>query len=864
MNDKYGWGEVGNTDGSSQYFHREFVDALFNEGIVEAGRANADSKEDNLWSINYKANRWCCYETNLFGDPATPLAGPKLTSKGLLALDRMAYRNGGEVVATVKDMDLNMNPDVTESVQVTVTGQGGDSESMILVETSANSSAFEGALSVSNGGASPGNGGLELVHGESFTVTYIDASDGFGGTNVTVTAQAEADFMAPTVNGVQVAFIDDSCVHVAWNTNEPVSGTLVYGRAGSLDQSASSGQLMEPVSVEADGLLSCADYDYYVIAADAAGNETVSDNGGSFYTFHTMQRYYPLYEDLNEDPDWSITAGSDWEWGVPQGVDHDPTSGYTGYSIYGYNLAGAYENKMGAKRLTTPAIDCTGLQGVTLDFWRLLTIQSRDHATVEVSNDQSTWVQIYDSPISPYLEPCWLHYSYDISGVADNEATVYVRWNMGPTNEAGILGGWNIDDVRISGVSGPATPWLAYEDHGVDDSLGGNGNGAIEPLETITLDLTLYNKGLSASSVTAGLESYTAGVSVLDGEASFPAVPCNEPASTLAPHFSLYASEALEDGDDIVLGVDWSADGAEGTFTLIEKVSSPKLVCTNVQVEEVTGDGDGNMDPGETLTLVIDIENIGSILADGVTAELSCSHPQYITFIDPVADYGDMPAGATVTSQAPHFTLSVDPSAPNYTWVDFTLSFTAANYQSDDGFEKEITDCVLKHYWPLDSDPGWTCTGEWQFGEPQGKKPPQIAMGCPDPVTGFTGVNVLGYNLNGVYGYYMKAETLTSEPIDCSEMEAVKVRFKRWLGVASAKFDHAAFQVSTDLQNWDTVWEHTAHEAISDGAWIHREYDISAWADGESTVYLRWVMGPTSYYFFFCGWNLDDIEIWGR
>ncbi|MHC4944496.1 MAG: C25 family cysteine peptidase [Planctomycetota bacterium] len=864
MNDKYGWGEVGNTDGSSQYFHREFVDAIFNEGLVEAGRANADSKEDNLWSINYKANRWCCYETNLFGDPVTILAGPKLTSKGLLALDRMAYKNGGYVGVTVKDMDLNVDPSGIDSAQVTLHAQGGDAENMTLLETAKNSSIFEGAMAVSNGGAAPGNGGLELVHGETFSATYIDASDGFGGINVPVTAQAEADFVAPSVSNVHVAFADDVCVEVAWDTNEPVSGTLVYGLEGSLTESASNGQLLDPISVEAEGLLSCAAYDYYVIASDAAGNETVSDNGGSYYTFHTRQRFFPLLEDLNEDPGWSISSGSDWEWGVPLGANGDPSSGQTGFTIYGYNLAGPYKNNLGAKRLTTPPLDCSGLQGVTFDFWRLITLASRDNASVEVSNDGSTWVKIYDSPISPYLEPCWLHYSYDISSVADNEAAVYVRWNMGPTNTAGVQGGWNIDDVRISGVADPAIPWLAYQDHAVDDSIGGNGNGLIEPLESITMPLTLYNKGLSGSSVTATLKNYTTGVTVLDGEASFPAIPCNEPAGSLAPHFSFYVSESLEDGDDLVFAVEWTADGATGKFTLEEKVSSPKLICTNVQVVEVTGDGDGNLDPGETLTLVLDVKNIGSIMADNVSAELSSSHPQYITIIDPQAEYGDLPAGAEVTSQAPHFTISVDPAAPNYTWVDFTLSFTAINYQAEDQFEQEITDCILQQFWSMDTDPGWTCTGDWEYGEPQGKKPKQVGMGCPDPVAGYTGLNVLGYNLYGSYSYYMNAETLTSKPIDCSDLEAVKVRFKRWLGVASAKFDHAAFQVSTDLQNWITVWEHTAHQAISDGAWVHREYDLSAWADGESTVYLRWVMGPTSYYFFFCGWNLDDIEIWGR
>jgi hypothetical protein len=38
--------------------------------------------------------------------------------------------------------------------------------------------------------------------------------------------------------------------------------------------------------------------------------------------------------------------------------------------------------------------------------------------------------------------------------------------------------------------------------------------------------------------------------------------------------------------------------------------------------------------------------------------------------------------------------------------------------------------------------------------------------------------------------------------------------------------------------------------------------DISAVADGQSTVYLRWAMGPTDDSNTYPGWNIDDVEIW--
>jgi len=69
-NARYGWFWSYSTDGDSQRFHREFWDAVFGENIPQIGKANADSKEDNLAIINRSCIRWVYYETNLFGDPS--------------------------------------------------------------------------------------------------------------------------------------------------------------------------------------------------------------------------------------------------------------------------------------------------------------------------------------------------------------------------------------------------------------------------------------------------------------------------------------------------------------------------------------------------------------------------------------------------------------------------------------------------------------------------------------------------------------------------------------------------------------------------------------------------------------------------
>jgi hypothetical protein len=80
MNARYGWFWSYSTDGDSQRFQREFWDAVFGENIPEIGKANHDSKEDNLYIIGRSCIRWCYYQLNLFGDPSLSFYEPSINN----------------------------------------------------------------------------------------------------------------------------------------------------------------------------------------------------------------------------------------------------------------------------------------------------------------------------------------------------------------------------------------------------------------------------------------------------------------------------------------------------------------------------------------------------------------------------------------------------------------------------------------------------------------------------------------------------------------------------------------------------------------------------------------------------------------
>jgi len=105
----------------------------------------------------------------------------------------------------------------------------------------------------------------------------------------------------------------------------------------------------------------------------------------------------------------------------------------------------------------------------------------------------------------------------------------------------------------------------------------------------------------------------------------------------------------------------------------------------------------------------------------------------------------------------------------------------------------------------------------------------------------------------------MGEEHLTSPPINCSGHDGIHLRFMRWLGVEAPTVDHAYVRVSTDNVNWTTIWQNGC--TLADNLWMPVEIDLSPWADGHPTIYLRWTMGPTNGSFAYCGWNIDDVKL---
>jgi C1A family cysteine protease len=169
---------------------------------------------------------------------------------------------------------------------------------------------------------------------------------------------------------------------------------------------------------------------------------------------------------MDADPGWDYEMF--WEYGQPTGGGGlcggpDPSAGRTGACVVGYNLDGDYTNNLVERNAETGPIDCSGITGATLRFWRWLGVgdPSGDHAYVRASRDGLGWVTLWENE-SEIADTAWVPVEFDISPVADGEESLRLRWTMGRTDSDGKYCGWNIDDVRIlgfdrepTGIDGP-------------------------------------------------------------------------------------------------------------------------------------------------------------------------------------------------------------------------------------------------------------------------------------------------------------------------------------------------------------------------------------------------------------------------
>ena len=373
---------------------------------------------------------------------------------GSVSLDSATYACTDSATVQVADADLVG----TGTVDVTASATSGDSIGLTLTENPAGSGRLIGPLVL-------GGGGLSVVHDDVVTVTYVDASDGLGGTDVPKTATATIDCVGPVVSDLVVSDIDATTAIVSWSTDEPADstaqaepGTIV---ASSTDRTTSHAVLLE-------GLSPCQVYTVSVSSEDAAGN---SGAAGPTAPFVTLDQTLLIDDDVESgaggwtvDTDQSPGDGTDWSIVVdalapsPAHTWHSSDDGSTkddrlvagpfvigsGTTVLEFAHHFNFESNWDGGVLEV-ALDATGSQ------WYDVT----DPAIGGVFLTGSYNGQIRTTPSSPISgRAAWSSESAGVEQVAvdlsalGGEATVWIRFRLGCDGSAS-RDGWWIDDIRL-------------------------------------------------------------------------------------------------------------------------------------------------------------------------------------------------------------------------------------------------------------------------------------------------------------------------------------------------------------------------------------------------------------------------------
>ena len=283
----------------------------------------------------------------------------------------------------------------------------------------------------------------------------------------------------------------DGLASINWTATSSETWLTLSSSGGTLTSNPSSGEsidLVVSVNSGADSLLKGRHTATVTITDTTNTKETTRD-------VNLEVLYYGNTFDSN--PGW--TTGAGWDFGTPKGYDTtngnpDPTSGYTGSFVYGVNLGvdgdpdnGGYSvNVSPASYLVTTAINLSNAENTQLTFARWLNHAGPFYdgtATVDVSSDNSNWTSLYALSNDFIEDSSWTTHTYDISSVADEESTVYIRW--GYSSGLYVWTGWNIDDVQISGDPAGTTPTDLAEAW-VDFAWGGTESGTdSEPFNTV-------------------------------------------------------------------------------------------------------------------------------------------------------------------------------------------------------------------------------------------------------------------------------------------------------------------------------------------------------------------------------------------
>mgnify|MGYP006120027613 FL=1 len=231
-------------------------------------------------------------------------------------------------------------------------------------------------------------------------------------------------------------------------------------------------------------------------------------------------------------------------------------------------------------------------------------------------------------------------------------------------------------------------PFIVYNTHTVNDPTGNN-NLIVDYNELIELDVELNNVGSQPTqNVDVVISTTDQYVTLIDSIDFLATVSANNVINISSP-FTFQVAAFVPD-QHIVTFVLTITDnlGNSWNSSLFVTLNSPILGDVLFTIDDATtGNANGKIDAGETLNLIVDVDNSGHAESINLNAVLS-SLSSYVTINNPF--------GVNVSSlfplaqQSTIFSITVDANTPFGTLAEFPFDITDGIYSHNNTFSETI------------------------------------------------------------------------------------------------------------------------------------------------------------------------------
>jgi len=219
----------------------------------------------------------------------------------------------------------------------------------------------------------------------------------------------------------------------------------------------------------------------------------------------------------------------------------------------------------------------------------------------------------------------------------------------------------------------PTGAYVIENSYEINDAIGGNNNGLLDYGETNLLSLTVKNVGMGqAENVDVTISTTNTYITITDSTANYGNIAPGTTA-VVTNGFAYSVANNIPDQEEVTFKVNATngTDSWNSNFSIV--AHAPVLEYVDHIIADPTGNNNGKLDPGETVNIIIEIENSGSSEAFNILGLLTIQDP-FVTVNTAQISFGDIAGGEQADAI---FSVTADINTPAGHLAHFNLSLDA-------------------------------------------------------------------------------------------------------------------------------------------------------------------------------------------